>query len=103
MLDAATLHVLLRSIGAHIAPTAVFAAYATGTVLARVVPVPMGVGSYEASMIGMLRAIGIPVEAALAATLLLRGLTFWLPMAPGLWLARRELGTRRHARAARGS
>jgi len=31
------------------------------------------------------------VEAALAATLLLRGLTFWLPMVPGLWLARREM------------
>ena len=23
--------------------------------------------------------------------LLLRGLTFWLPMVPGLWLARREI------------
>ena len=34
---------------------------------------------------------GVSVEAALAATLLLRGLTFWLPMPPGLWLARREI------------
>jgi len=31
------------------------------------------------------------LEAALTATLLLRGLTFWLPMLPGLWIARREL------------
>jgi len=35
--------------------------------------------------------LGVEVEAALAATLLLRGLTFWLPMVPGLWLARREM------------
>ena len=34
---------------------------------------------------------GIAVEAALAATLLLRGFTFWLPMLPGVWLARREM------------
>ena len=27
----------------------------------------------------------------LAATLLLRGLTLWLPMLPGMWLARQEL------------
>ena len=35
--------------------------------------------------------LGIPVEAALTSTLLLRGFTLWLPMLPGLWLAKREL------------
>ena len=40
------------------------------------------------------RLWNVPLEAALTATLLLRGLTFWLPMVPGLWLTRREL---RHA------
>jgi hypothetical protein len=30
-------------------------------------------------------------EAALAATLLARGFTFWLPMAPGVAIARREI------------
>jgi hypothetical protein len=39
----------------------------------------------------MLRSHGVPIEAALAATLLLRGFTFWLPMLPGLWIARREM------------
>ena len=33
--------------------------------------------------------------AALAATLLFRGLSFWLPMVPGLWLTRREIGRER--------
>jgi glycosyltransferase 2 family protein len=41
--------------------------------------------------VGMLSSLGVSVEAALAATLLLRALTFWLPMLPGIWLARREL------------
>jgi hypothetical protein len=31
------------------------------------------------------------LDAALAATLLLRALTFWLPMLPGIWLARLEI------------
>jgi hypothetical protein len=39
----------------------------------------------------MLGLLGVPIEAALAATLLLRGFTVWLPMLPGVWLARRGL------------
>jgi hypothetical protein len=39
----------------------------------------------------MLVLLGMPLEAALSATLLLRGLTFWLPMVPGILIARREL------------
>jgi uncharacterized membrane protein YbhN (UPF0104 family) len=54
--------------------------------------VPGGVGTFEGTCVVVLRSHGVPLEAALAATLLLRGFTFWLPMAPGLWLARRELG-----------
>jgi hypothetical protein len=44
----------------------------------------------------------LAVEPALAATLLLRGFTFWLPMLPGLWLARRELRGRGGQEAGRG-
>jgi hypothetical protein len=40
----------------------------------------------------MLHFLGVSVEAALAGTLLLRALTFWLPMLLGIWLARREIG-----------
>lgn len=36
----------------------------------------------------MLGLMGVPIEAALSATLLLRGFTVWLPMLPGMWLAR---------------
>jgi len=39
----------------------------------------------------MLHVHGIALEPAMAATLLLRGFSFWLPMAPGLWIARREM------------
>ena len=54
-------------------------------------PIPLGLGTFEAGCVGMLVLLGVAVEPALAATLLLRGLTFWLPMIPGLWLARHEI------------
>ena len=54
-------------------------------------PIPLGLGTFETSCVGMLHLLGVPLEAALAATLLLRGFTVWLPMPPGLWLARRAL------------
>lgn len=36
-----------------------------------------------------LRMTGVRLSVALAATLLFRGLTFWLPILPGLWQSRR--------------
>jgi hypothetical protein len=51
----------------------------------------LGLGSFEAALVSLLTLTGTGLEAAFAATILLRGLTFWLPMLPGLWLARREI------------
>jgi uncharacterized membrane protein YbhN (UPF0104 family) len=36
-----------------------------------------------------MRLMGVRVPVALAATLLFRGVSFWLPMIPGLWISRR--------------
>jgi len=38
--------------------------------------------------------IGVPLPVALSATLLFRGLSFWLPMLPGVWCSRRVMGRR---------
>jgi uncharacterized membrane protein YbhN (UPF0104 family) len=62
--------------------------------VATIGPIPVGLGTFEATSVGMLSLLGVSVEAALAATLLLRALTFWLPMLPGIWLARREIRRR---------
>jgi len=65
---------------------------------ATVGPMPLGLGTFEAVCVTVLHLQGLSVEIALMATLLLRGFTFWLPMIPGLVLARRELkGPHRHA------
>src|ERR1700751_1785135 len=38
-------------------------------------PIPLGLGTFEATCAGMLSLLGVVIETALTATLLLRGLT----------------------------
>ncbi|WP_240975669.1 lysylphosphatidylglycerol synthase domain-containing protein [Paraburkholderia aromaticivorans] len=64
------------------------------SMVATIGPIPVGLGTFEATSVGMLSLLGVSVEAALAATLLWRALTFWLPMLPDIWLARREIRRR---------
>jgi hypothetical protein len=91
MLDAATLYVMLRAVGVTASPMGVFASFMVASVTATVGPMPLGLGTFEGALVATLHLVGVQLEAAFAATFLLRGLTFWLPMLPGLWLTRREL------------
>jgi len=88
--DALTLWLVFRALGDTPAIWVAFVSFIMASMAATVGPIPLGLGTFEAACVGMLSLLGVGIEAALAATLLLRGLTFWLPMAPGLWLARRE-------------
>jgi uncharacterized membrane protein YbhN (UPF0104 family) len=89
--DAATLDTMLRAVGTPASFPVVFASFVFASVVATLTWVPGGLGTFEGSCVALLSSHGVGVEAALAATLLLRGFTFWLPMLPGLWLARREM------------
>jgi hypothetical protein len=91
LLDAATLWAMLRAVGFHANPAAAFASFVFAQVAATVLLVPGGLGTFEASGVAMLALFRVPVEVALTAILLLRGFTYWLPMAPGFWLSRREI------------
>jgi glycosyltransferase 2 family protein len=99
LLDAATLWVMLRAIGQSAPPWAAFASFVLAQVAATVILTPGGLGSFEAAAVAMLALSRVPVEAALTATLLFRGFTYWLPMLPGLWLSRRELRHLSHGHA----
>lgn len=92
LFDASTLWVLIQSLGGHGSPGGVFASFMISTLLRTVGIIPGGLGTFEAASVLALRMIGVPVAIALAATLLFRGLSFWLPMLPGFWFSRRELG-----------
>jgi Mg2+-importing ATPase len=65
--------------------------------------VPGGLGTFEAASVWTLKVMGLPVAPALAATVLFRGLSFWLPMVPGLWISRRITASETTARAEPGS
>lgn len=90
--DALTLWLAFKALGQGPPLWAVFTSFTMASMVATIGPIPVGLGTFEATSVGMLHLLGVSVEAALAATLLLRGLTFWLPMLPGMWLARREIG-----------
>jgi uncharacterized protein (TIRG00374 family) len=84
LLDAATVFVLARSLGTHAAPVEVFASFMFANLLRSVSLVAGGLGTFEAVSVLSLHLVGIPVAVALAATLLLRALSFWLPMPIGI-------------------
>jgi uncharacterized protein (TIRG00374 family) len=89
-LDAATLGAMLYGLGVHPSFAAVLAAYVLASAVASLGVVPAGLGIFEATSIATLRLLDVPLEAALAATLLSRGMMLWLPMIPGLIVTRRE-------------
>jgi uncharacterized protein (TIRG00374 family) len=89
--DALTLWLMFRALGGTPAIWIAFVSFIMASMAATLGPIPLGLGTFEAACVGMLSLLGVAIEAALAGTLLLRGLTFWLPMVPGLWLARREI------------
>lgn len=87
--DALTVWACLRSVGQDTPVGEAVAAFVVGA-LARVLGVvPGGLGTFEGGIVGGLALFGVSVEPGLAAALLFRGLSFWLPMPPGLWLSRR--------------
>jgi Mg2+-importing ATPase len=89
-LDAGTLWIMLWALGLAVNPAPVFASVMLSTLARTLGVIPGGLGVFEAVSVAMLKLIGVPVAAGLAATLLFRFFTFWLPMVPGLILARRE-------------
>jgi uncharacterized protein (TIRG00374 family) len=88
LLDAATMWVLILALGEHASIRGVYASFMISSLLRTMGIVPGGLGTFEATSVLTLRMIGVAIPVALSATLLFRGLTFWLPMLPGLWLSK---------------
>lgn len=90
VLDATTLWFSVRALGASIGPTPAFLAFVLASVVATVSPIPLGLGSFEGGCVAVLHLLGVSIEVALAATLIFRGMSFWMPMFPGMWLTHQE-------------
>jgi glycosyltransferase 2 family protein len=91
LLDGVTLAAALAAIGHPLALADGCIVFVLASTVASISMLPGGLGSYEALSIALLIALGVPLEAAAPATLVMRGFSFWLPMLPGLWFARKEL------------
>jgi Mg2+-importing ATPase len=90
-LDAMTLMVLIGSLGQAMNYPAAFTALVFATMSGIVSFLPAGIGAFEAGAVGTLRYLGTPLEAAIAAVILLRGFSLYLPILPGSWMARNAI------------
>ena len=78
--DLVALDAALRAFGARLGVPALVLAYTTAYVVTSL-PLPAGgAGGVEAGLAGSLDAVGVPLEAALLATLVYRFFTLWLPI-----------------------
>lgn len=79
----AALTLSLRAVGADAPVSTVALVYLAGGALASAAPTPGGLGATEAVFVAALTSTGIANDEALAAVLLYRFVTFWLPILPG--------------------
>jgi uncharacterized protein (TIRG00374 family) len=92
--DVLTLYTCLRALGTEVSLSTALIAYILAAIAVTLGPIPLGLGSFEVVCTSTLRLLGVPLEAALAGTLLLRVLILWLPLVPGLVLMRTMLRRR---------
>ena len=92
LLDAATLWVAVLALGESVPVGGMFASFMVSTFFRTIGIMPGGLGTFEAASVVSLKSIGLPLPVALSATLLFRGLSFWLPMVPGMMASRHLLG-----------
>jgi uncharacterized protein (TIRG00374 family) len=81
--DYLALLVALLAVGANPRPSLVLLAYTAAELLALIPLTPGGLGFVEAGLTGMLVLAGVPGRDALAATLLYRLVSYWLPLPAG--------------------
>jgi uncharacterized membrane protein YbhN (UPF0104 family) len=89
----ACLAACVHAVGGSARLSALAVVYLTGSALGAVVPTPGGVGTVEAAMTAALTTAGLHSATALAAVLLFRLVTFWLPVPVG-WVAYKGLERR---------
>ena len=88
LLLAGILGIRLRAFGQQATLAELLVANTLTSLLSGIVPVPGGIGVTEATTTALLVAMGIPESPALAATLMFRMITFYLPPAWGVFSMR---------------
>ena len=94
LLDAVTLWAVMHLTGCPVDFGAAFVALVVASIAGTISFLPGGIGGFEAGCVFTLHLLGAPVEAALTGTLLLRGLSLWIPLLPGLYMVRHDIARR---------
>jgi len=89
ILDAGTIWVATRALGTDPSFGGVFSSFMVSSLFRTIGIMPGGLGTFETASVMSLKSIGLPLPVGLSATLLFRGLSFWVPMIPGLIFSRR--------------
>jgi len=77
------LAVAVSAFGVGPAFTSIALVYLVGSVVSSVAPTPGGIGAVEATLIAGLTSAGMTSTTAIAAVILFRLATFWIPLLPG--------------------
>lgn len=85
MLYVSILLVSARAVGIDLPFSKVLVVFTAGSIVGNATPTPGGLVGTEAGLFGGLVVYGASNETALAAALLFRLLTYWLPIAPGVF------------------
>lgn len=88
-----TLWACARGVGAALSFPKILVVFTAGSLLGNATPTPGGLVGVEAGLFGGFVAYGVSSGAALAAAILYRLLTYWLPIVPGVvafWIAQRK-------------
>ncbi len=79
-----SLFVLLHALGVAIQPLTCVFIFSFGMIVGAISVLPGGLGSTEATMIGLLSLQGVPLQTAIVATAVVRVTTLWFAVALGL-------------------
>ncbi len=88
------LYAAFRAFGIHLGISSAIFVYATAVIARSAVPTPGGLGPLEAAMIATMVGLGTSKDEALAAVILYRLATFWLPI-PFSFLAYKYINTKK--------
>ncbi|MEZ5664503.1 MAG: lysylphosphatidylglycerol synthase transmembrane domain-containing protein [Burkholderiaceae bacterium] len=100
--EAAALYVILRHFGADLTLANAVFVFAFGMIVGAISMLPGGLGGTEATMILLLKALGVPLDVALLSTALVRATTFWFAVALGLALTPSAIAASRRAAVSAG-
>ena len=87
--DILTLYCIFLSFGLKVKLGFIVVSFVLTDVVGFIVAVPTGLGVFEVSMATIFSTLGIPLASAVLATLIFRGMSFWLHMPLGLYFYQR--------------